>query len=193
VDEAQRRDLALGRLAPAARQVAHAQAPAPEQRAADELEVAARHRARGGADDAHPLHHLARFGGVGAEHGVELVLHRLQMTAEHAVGVQPGDQLVHRQQGVDLGLAEPDAGQLMRHTARRGLCREAVDVVPTVVDDRRVEPVAQVLKIALERRGRHFQRLAKRLEAHAAAVADPVRSCRSVRCGPSERGLVRRR
>ena len=159
-------------LVAAARAVAQLQAPPPLQRAADELELPARHGARGGADDAHALHHLARLVLVRAEHGVQLLQHRLQVAGEHAVGVERADQPVHAQQGVDLALAEPQPRQLVAGRARAGPGGEAIEVVGAVVDDRRVHPVAQVLQVALERGARHLELLGERLEAHAAAVAD---------------------
>ena len=53
-----------------------------------------------------------------AEHAVQLVEQRLQVARQHAALVEALDQLVHRQQRVDLALAEPHAGQLVRLTWR---------------------------------------------------------------------------
>jgi len=95
------------------------------------------------------------------------------VAGEHAVVVEAGEQLVHRQQRVDLVFAEPQARQLVaRRVARAGLRgAEAVAVVRGVVGDRRAQPVAQVLQVALERRRRHAELGLQRREADAAAAA----------------------
>jgi hypothetical protein len=48
-----------------------------------------------------------------AQHLVDAVQQRLQVAAEHAVGVQLGQQLVGHQQAVQLALVEPQAGQFV--------------------------------------------------------------------------------
>jgi len=137
-----------------------------QQCCAQPLEVPARHAPTGRADDLDAAHQRARLGCVGAKHALQLLHQRLQVACEHAVVVEAGEQLVHGQQRVDLVLAEPQAGQLvpLRRRTRRtwstcstrrmacaGRVSHAVGVVERVVDDRRGEPVAQVLQVALER------------------------------------------
>ncbi len=170
VHQALRRDLALAHAPVAALEVAQPDAPALHQRAAEQLEPAAGHRPPRRADDLDAPHQLARFGGVVADQPLQPLEHGLQVARQHAVVVQPGEQLVHGQQRVDLVLAEPHARQLVAGARRRALV-EAVAVVEGVVDDGRVQPVAQVLQVALERGRRDGQLLAQRREAHAAAAA----------------------
>jgi hypothetical protein len=165
-----RRDLAQALAAAAARVVAQLDAPALEQRAADRFEEARVDRPARGGDDVHALHQLGGGHVAGAEHGVQPVQQRLQVAAEHALGLQAPDQLVHGQQRVDLPVAEPQAGQLAGALA--AVVAETVGVVQAVVDDRRIQPLAQVLQVALQRRAGHLQLGAQGLETDAPAVAD---------------------
>ena len=133
----------------------------------------ASHRPPRRRDDLHPLHQLLGLAVAGAEHAVQLVEQRLQVAREHAVGVELLDELVHRQQRVDLALAEPHARQLvLRLRSVAGLHVELVAVGEAVVDDRRAHAVAQVLEVALQGGTRHLQLVHQRCEADAAAGAD---------------------
>ena len=68
--------------------------PRVQHRAADPLEALRRHRAPGGAGDAHALHQFRRLRLGGAQHAVKLVEQRLQMARQHAAFVQPGRKFV---------------------------------------------------------------------------------------------------
>jgi hypothetical protein len=113
VHQALRRHVALAHRAPAARQVAHVQPAALQQRLGHALEEGARHRALGRADDLHAAHQRVASASVPAQHLVDAVQQRLQVAADHALGVQLRQQLVRHQQAVELALVEPQAGQLV--------------------------------------------------------------------------------
>jgi hypothetical protein len=95
---------------------------------------------------------------------------RLQVPADHAVGVQLAQQLVRHQQRVQLPLAEPHPRQLALLAA--GLGDYSIAVREPVVLDRCAELVAQVLQVALQGGRRDLELLEQRLEVHMPAVAD---------------------
>ncbi len=106
---------------------------------------------------------------------------RLQMARQNAVVVQPGQQLLHRQQRVNLVFAEPQARQFM-HSARSRHCGvEAIAIGIAVIDDGRTEPIAQVLQVAFQRGWGHLQLVAESRKTHAATAAQSF-SCREYRC-----------
>jgi hypothetical protein len=105
---------------------------------------------------------------------VQLVEQRLQVARQHAAFVETFDQLMHRQQRVDLSLGKPQAGQFVLHlpsVARIGH-GEPVAIAVAVIDDGRIEPLAQVLEVALQRGAADAELVHQVGEGHAAAVAD---------------------
>jgi hypothetical protein len=76
---------------------------------------------------------------------------------QNAASVQPGQQLLHGQQGVNFGGREPQAGQFVRVKVRRvGGC-ELVATKVAAVDDGVVQAFTKVLQVALEGGARHLQ------------------------------------
>jgi len=81
----------------------------------------------------------------------------------------------HGQERMHLARVEPQAGQFVLGAAvgMRGV--EAVAAGATsisVPDDRRIEPVAHVFEVALERGARYFQRRHEIDKGHQAPVVD---------------------
>jgi hypothetical protein len=149
------------------------QALAPQQRRADLREVVQRHPALGRGDDLHPLVHLVDRAVVGAEQRGQPGLQRPDVRAEQPAGVQVRQQVLHGDQGVDLRSVEPQPGQFVLATAalRLGVAVAAGLAVP---DDRRVQPVAQVFQVALDRGPGHLQLLQEVAESHQPALAEQL-------------------
>ena len=95
---------------------------------------------------------------------------RLQVSADHAFGIQLAQELVRHQQRVQLPLAEPQPRQFMLLPAV--FLAEPVAVQEAVVLDRGTELVLEVVQVALEGGRRHLQLVQQRLKAHVSAVAD---------------------
>jgi hypothetical protein len=104
VHQAQGRDIALGGVAVAARSIGNVQALALGQGGGHLLKVAGPHAALCQLDDAHTL---AQLGGLGIafwpQQGVQAFHQRGDVGGQNAACVQPGQQLLHGQQGVDFG------------------------------------------------------------------------------------------
>jgi hypothetical protein len=115
------------------------------------------HRALADAVDQHALADLV--GGVfgRAEQLVEARDERFDVRCEDAAGVEVGEEVLHREQRVDLLVGEPQAGQLKLGPARLGRV-EAVAAEIAVGHDRHVHRVAQAGDVALEGGWRCFER-----------------------------------
>lgn len=117
------------------------------------------------ADDEHALAHFV--GGLtgGAHEGVKALEQWGDVGREDAAGVEVGEQVLHGEQGVDLLVGEPHAGQF-------DLCTDGLGGVDPVARqfavpyDRGVHVVAQEGQITLERGGRDFERAEQGLAAH---------------------------
>ena len=168
-----RRHRAFGHLAAGAHPVLQVDPLAPCQRATDGLEVPGRDRPPGRRHHLDAANQIAGLRVAGAQHAVELVQQRLKVPGQHAPLVQAADQLVHRQQRMDLAFGEPQAGQFVPHLALVASVRvEAVAVGEAVVDDGRVHALAQVFQVALQRGTTHAQLVHQVGERHAAPGAD---------------------
>src|SRR5438046_6587337 len=89
---------------------------------------------------------------LAAEDGTQALLRRREVLREEA-GLQLGEERVHAEERVRLAGVEPQARQLVARTRAR--LAEAVAVRLAVPFDRRVEALAHVLQVALERRRRN--------------------------------------
>ncbi len=106
-----------------------------------------------GADglDADPAGDLGA-GIVGtAQKATEAAEKRLDVRTEQAAAVQVGEQVLHRQEGVDFFRAEPQARQFELGTEIVVVGFEAVAALIAVEDHRGAEGVAQVADIAGQR------------------------------------------
>src|SRR5207247_3430748 len=89
---------------------------------------------------------------LAAEDGAQALLQRGDVGLEEA-GLQLGEERVHAEERIRLAGVEPQARQLVARTCAR--LAEAVAVRLAVPFDRRVEALAHVLQVALERRRRN--------------------------------------
>src|SRR5437867_1815651 len=88
---------------------------------------------------------------LAAEDGAQALLQRPDVRLEEA-GLQLGEERVHAEERIRLAGVEPQARQLVARTRAR--LSEAVAVRLAVPFDRRVEALAHVLQVALQRRRR---------------------------------------
>ena len=170
VDEPLRADLALGALVGAAAHVRDPQPLAVEHGVRDQLEVRQRDLARTEVDDADPPLHLLGAVLARAEQAPQAREQRLDVRLEEA-RLQVREQVLHRQQRADLGGVEPETRELV---AVRFAAREPVAAGVAVPLDRRVEPVAHVLEIALEGRPRDAELVEQRAQLHRAARGEQL-------------------
>ena len=94
------------------------------------------------------------------------------MRREQAAGVQVRQQLLHREQRVDLVGVEPQAGQFV---LRAGKLRSSVEppaVALAVEYQRGIHAVAQVRQVALQRGGRDTQLNQQRCLVQAVASVE---------------------
>src|SRR5881396_1385185 len=91
---------------------------------------------------------------LAAEDGAQALLQRRDVGLEEA-GLQLGEERVHAEERVRLAGVEPQARQLVARTRAR--LAEAVAVCLAVPFDRRVEALAHVLEVALQRRRRNSE------------------------------------
>src|SRR5438552_6565831 len=89
---------------------------------------------------------------LAAEDGTQALLQRPDVRLEEP-GLQLGEESIHAEERVRLASVEPQARQLVARTCPRS--SEAVAVRLAVPFDRRVEALAHVLQVALERRRRN--------------------------------------
>ena len=151
VVEALRRDLAFRHLVGAARMVADQQALSPQQGGADALEVVQVQFARTDRLDADAaLHLLGRVVGA-AEQAGEPGEQGPDLRPEQAAGVEVREEMMHGQQRMDFLGAEPQPGQLIVRADPLSGLLEAVAAQVAVEADRRVQAVAHVGEVALER------------------------------------------
>jgi len=120
-----------------------------------------------GLEDADALHDLLPRMVAASEDRAQASDERRHLAVEQA-GLQIREQLQRCQQRVDFRCVEPQAGQLVAGTRARPA--EAVAVQPAVVLDRRVEAVAHVVEVALERGARDVERLPQSRERDQLAV-----------------------
>src|SRR6266513_4370962 len=89
---------------------------------------------------------------LAAEDGAQALLQRRDVRLEEA-GLQLGEERVHAEERICFAGVDPQARQLVARTCAR--LAEAVAVRLAVPFDRRVEALAHVLRVALERRHRN--------------------------------------
>ena len=149
---------------------------AREQRLADGLELGGADLAARGVQDPHAPRHFRGCPDIAAEQSAGPVDQRLDVRAEQA-RVHLLEQLAEREEGPDLGLVQPQPG---KGVARRGRGRllEAVPARLPIPCDRGVQPVAEILEVALEGGARDFELLEKGLDRDHPPLAqqgiDPV-------------------
>lgn len=174
VDQPLRRDLALAPLvAPAA--VVVDQQPAPlQQGRAHGLEVRQVDLARPDGLHADAAHDFGAGVGAHAEQLVQPFYQRRDVRPEQATRIQVGQQVLHRQQGVNLLGREPEPGQFVLRAGGGGLPVEPPAAALAVEHDRCVHAVAQVRQVALERGRGGAQCLEQEWPRQAAARVKPM-------------------
>lgn len=171
MDEALGRDLALGFLVATAGVVSDRKSLTTQQRRADAFEMGELHAAFADADDQYPLADF--FGGVvgRAKQSVQALDQRGDMGGKNSPRIEIGEQVLHGEQGVDLLVGEPHAGQLyLRAGGLAGVDLVAVEF--SVPGDRGVEVAAQEFEVTFEGGRRNLKILQQRLTADAAAARE---------------------
>ena len=194
-DEPLRRHGSIGRLPGAARPVAHAKAAPLQRRSCHCLEHARGQRPCGLAEHANALADLGGFDASFLEEHLEPRTQRRDVRRQQA-RLQVVQHRVHRQQRVDFRRVEPQTGQRVLRPLARG--DEFVAAAIGVPDDRRVEALAHVLEVALERGGRYLQRVEECLARDQLALVqqpvdqvEPLASIHEVRAGQCAPGRTR--
>ena len=176
VHEALRREGAFEGVVPRPAVVHDMHPAAREQRLADGLELARADLAAGGVQDPHAPRHFRGCPDITAEQSAGPVDQRLDVRAEQA-RVHLLEQLTEREEGPELGLVQPQPGEGVARRGR-GRLREPVPARLPIPCDRGVQPVAEILEVALERGARDFELLEKRLDRDHPPLAqqgiDPV-------------------
>ena len=120
-----------------------------------------------------------------AEDRMQPLEQRLDVRAEQS-WIELDEQLAHGEQRMRLVGREPEPGQLV---ARPGAARaEAVTARRTVVLDRRIEAIAHVVEIALERRARNLEGALQIGERHRRTLleqpVDPIETLEPLHAVP---------
>ena len=130
--------------------------------------------------------HLRRCLAVAAEEVARPVDQRLDMRPEQP-GVHLLEQLPEREEGPDLRLVQPQPGEGVAGRGR-GVVGEPVAALSPVPLDRRVQPVAQVLEVALEGGARDLELFEKSLDRDDPSLTqqgiDPVEAFGPVHSPP---------
>jgi len=154
--------------------VADEQALSPQQGGADALEMVQVQFARTNRLDADAaLHLLGRIVGA-AEQAGETGKQGLDLRPEQAAGVEVRQEMMHGQQGMDFLGAEPQAGQLIVRADPLSGLFEAIAAEVAVEPDRRVQAVAHVGQVALERGPGDGETLLQRRTGDAVARAEDL-------------------
>jgi len=170
IDQALGRDLALGGLVVVAGVVANEEALPAQQGGADGGEVIEGQVPHLHAEHAHALLHLGG-GIVGAAEQLLQPRHEgLQVGAEEPAAVESGDELLHGEQGMDLGIVEPQAGELGLHRRLAASAIQTVAAQLAVEDDGHAQAIAHELDVAVQRRAGGFRPLPHQFEGHDRAV-----------------------
>jgi hypothetical protein len=172
VDEALRRDVALGGLVGRAIPVLEVQLLAAQHRGRDDLEMLGLVAARSEGEDADALAHF--LGGVIArgQQGGEARLQRLDVRAQQP-GLEGFQQVLHGEERLRLPRVEPESRQLV---LRRGRLRlhEAIAARVAIPFDGRVVAALHVFQVALQRRERNLQLAHEIRRGHRAPLAEHV-------------------
>ena len=182
VHEALRREGAFQGLVPRPAVVDDAHPAACEERLADGPELRGPDLAAGRVQDPHPPRHFRGRAGIAAEKRPRAVNQGLDVRPEQP-RVHLLEQLAQREEGPDLGLVQPEPGERITGRTRRRF-HESIAAAPPIPCDRRVQPIAEILEIALEGGARDFELFEKGLDRDDPPLPqqgiDPVEAFRPV-------------
>lgn len=97
---------------------------------------------------------------------------RLDVRPEQSAGIEVGQQVLHGQQGVDFLGREPQTEQFVLPSQLFGGGVEAIAAGVAVMDDRCVQPVAEINEVAFQGGPGDFQFVHQRLKGHHAPVVE---------------------